>query len=74
MWVVHDHPDVPGAGAADGMVRAVVAPLAWFRDFAPESSRVVEHALHAAPAHVAHTIYHVGPTRVGFLLCAHFPF
>ena len=68
VWVVHDHPDVPGA--ADGIVRAVVAPLQWFRDVAPESPRVVEHALHAAPAHVAHTIYHVGPTRVGFVLCA----
>ena len=65
---MHDHPDVPGA--ADGIVRAVVAPVQWFRDVAPESTRVAEGALHAAPAHAAHTLYDVGPTRVGFVVCA----
>ena len=68
VWLVHDHPDVPGA--ADGIVRAVVAPVQWFRDVAPESTRVAEGALHAAPAHAAHTLYDVGPTRVGFVVCA----
>ena len=55
---------------ADGIVRAVVAPVQWFRDVAPESTRVAEGALHAAPAHAAHTLYDVGPTRVGFVVCA----
>ena len=68
VWLVHDHPDVPGA--ADGIVRAVVAPVQWFRDVAPESTRVAEGALHAAPAHAAHTLYDVGLTRVGFVVCA----
>ena len=60
---MHDHPDV--AGAADSVVRAVVAPLPGAFRFA-----VVEGALHEAPANVAQTIYDVGPTRVGFLSCA----
>jgi uncharacterized cupin superfamily protein len=68
VWLVHDHPDVPAA--MGGVVRAVVAPFAWFRDFAPETPRLAERGLHAAPAHVSHAIYELGPTRVGFLLCA----
>jgi len=60
VWVVHDHPDVPGA--ADGIVRAVVAPTPSFA-----CAPVVELPLRAAPANVAQTIYDVGPTRVGFL-------
>lgn len=64
VWVVHDHYDVPGA--ADGVVRAVVAPVP---DGTP-SWPVVTRALHEAPAHVADTMYSVGPTRVGFLTCS----
>lgn len=66
VWVVHDHPDV--AGAADGVVRAVVAPLPSFAPEAP-ALPVVDGSLHEAPANVAETIYDVGPTRVGFLTC-----
>ena len=53
------------AGAADGVVRAVVAPLPGAFRFA-----VVDGALHDAPANAKQTIYDVGPTRVGFLSCA----
>ena len=62
----HNHPDVPGA--ADGVVRAVVEPLPRF---SPPISLppLVRGALHEAPANVAHTIYDVGPTRVGFVSC-----
>lgn len=67
IWVVHDHPDV--AGAADGVVRAVVASVPQMR---PEDMPLplVQRALHDAPAHLATTVYDVGPTRVGFLSCA----
>lgn len=68
LWVVHDHPDVPGA--ADGVVRAVVAPVPD-ASHAMHAPPLVEGALRQAPAHVAHTIYNVGPTRVGFLSCQH---
>ncbi|KAL1507810.1 hypothetical protein AB1Y20_007418 [Prymnesium parvum] len=57
LWLVHDHPDVEGA--AHGVVRAVVAPLSRFAPKQPRS--------HRASSHVAHTIYHVGPTHVGFM-------
>ena len=62
VWVVHDHPDVPGA--ANGLVRAVVASVPTFDQ---AGSPIVYGALHAAPAHVSHTIYDAA-SRVGFLL------
>ena len=65
--MVHDHADV--MGAADGIVRAVIAPVPSLA-FGPLSPPVVEGALHEAPAHAASTIYNVGPTRVGTLTCA----
>ena len=65
IWVVHDHPDV--MGAADGIVRAVVAPVPTWVEMQPP--QIVQYALHEAPANVAHTIYNVGPTRVGFVAC-----
>ena len=67
LWVVHDHPDV--VGAADGVVRAVVASLPSFAPEAP-AMPIVERTLAEAPAHVAQTVYDVGPTRVGFLTCS----
>ena len=67
VWVVHDHPDVPGA--ADGVVRAVVQPVPSSQP-SSWSPPVVAGALHEAPAHLASTIYDVGPTRVGMLSCA----
>ena len=69
VWVVHDHPDVPGA--ADGVVRAVVAPVPDIAPGAPMLPVVnPDKALYEAPANIAQTIYDVGPTKVGFLLCA----
>ena len=65
VWLVHDHPDVQGA--ADGVVRAVIAPVPSSEATAPP---VVTGALHEAPANAAQTIYDVGPTRVGFLSCS----
>ena len=65
VWVVHDHPDVPGA--ADGIVRATVAPVP---EFDPSAAPLVEGALHEAPANVAQTIYSVGPSKVGFVTCS----
>jgi uncharacterized cupin superfamily protein len=62
VWVVHDHPDVPGA--AYGIVRAVIASVPTFDQTV---SPTVYGALHAAPAHVSHTIYDAA-SRVGFLL------
>jgi len=61
-WVVHDHPDVPGA--ADGVVRAVVASVT---SLCHEELPVVEFALPTAPAHLSNIFYDVGPTRVGIL-------
>lgn len=65
VWVVHDHPDV--VGAANGVVRAVVAPVP---SVAALPARVVQQALHEAPANAVQTIYDVGPTRVGFMSCS----
>jgi len=61
VWVVHDHPDVPGA--ADGVVRAVVAPV-W-SCFGPELRSV-----DGSPASAGQTIYDIGPTKVGFWSCS----
>jgi len=66
VWVVHEHSDVPGA--ADGIVRAHVVPVPGLGPHA--SSPYVGGPLREAPAHLSSTIYHVGPTRVGFLSCA----
>jgi len=71
VWCVHDHPDVPGA--ADGIVRVVVAPVALF--FAPfhvkdTLPRVAEHALHGSPSITEHIVYDVGPTYVGLWSCS----
>ena len=67
VWVVHDHPDVPGTGPAFGLTRAVVAPVPPAMAVPPPL--VVSRALHEAPAHAAQTVYDVGPTRVGFPAC-----
>ena len=55
VWVVHDHPDVPGA--ADGIVRAVVAPV-------PPITPGVPNVPTTTP------VYDLGPTRVGFVSCS----
>jgi len=65
VWHVHDHLDVPYADPTHGVVRAVVAPAP-----APGGVPVVHGALYETTTNVAQTIYHVGPTRVGFLSAA----
>ena len=61
-------PDV--AGAAEGIVRAVVAAVPRRASYEAVGTPIVDGALHAAPANLARTIYDVGPTRVGFLECS----
>jgi uncharacterized cupin superfamily protein len=63
VWVVHDHADVHHGG----VVRAVVEPVS---SLAADGARTAAGPLRHAPAHVAKSVYDVGPSRVGFLSCS----
>jgi len=69
VWMVHSHPDVPGA--AIDIVRAVVVPLEIFFDASLQAAAEAKpHALHGSPRAASRTVYSVGPTKVGCWSCS----